>query len=295
MTKKEKKREYDKKRYKENVEKKKQYAKDNYAKNPAKKHDYYLKNIIKITEQRKRKKNKKKKKEYDRIYYRFKKDTRKDFKKQLLNRRINPTTEQINWMKEVCDNYFWKFKSSHRESDPGSLYAVGYDGLVIAIRTQKYEEWFDIEKHIKRIVWYSLLNEFKKNKNRIANVSLSQPLTEYFELIETIESKSLSENIETKDEADYYMKILKKGFKEFSKKFDLYEIWYEQNVLKMTEKEMAEKYKIGVKTMESRILKAKQIFRHLQKKIIDPSYTKSIKKRKNKENTTKSEDSKPLK
>lgn len=255
------KKEYDKARYATNREKKKQQVKDNYRKNPEKKREY----------QRKWTKNNP---TYNLSYDRLRSSSIKtSLPKRLKERKINPTEEQLEWMNIVINKYVLKYKFTKEE-----LLGTAYLGLVAALRTQKYEEWFDLEKCIKSSVWFCLVNSFSKDiKNKKYEISLFTPMLEDTELIDIIECESNAENFDISNDAEFFKKKIRRGFIRHKKRMSktkysgiiFFNIWYDVQINNLTYQELADKHNIKIRAMTSLIGIVKKMFLKIKKEMED--------------------------
>lgn len=228
-------------------------------------------NIIK--KKKHNKEYREKNKPYRKAYHRLKQGARQkgSWRKRLDERKIEPTEQEMQWMTDVCLMYAIKFKFKKEE-----LLGVGYEGLLQALRLKKDEEWFDLEAHVRSKVWHELINNFwgiERNKKRNKAVSLDTVLSDDFTIKDTIECKSEAENFDLKHDAKYFKKEIRKGFKKHYKnksKYsyrDNYNIWYNQNIDKLSVQEIADKYNVTYSGMESKLFIVNKIFKEIRKKI----------------------------
>lgn len=254
-------REYDKARYAANKEKKKQQVKDNYRKNPEKKREY----------QRKWTKNNP---TYNLSYDRLRSSSREtSLSKRLKERKINPTEEQLEWMNIVINNYALKYKFTKEE-----LLGTAYIGLLAALRTQKYEEWFDFEKHIKSSVWFSMIDSFSSFiRNKKYETSLYTTIVDECELIDMIECESNAENFDISNDAEFFKKKIRRGFIRHKKRMSktkysgiiFFNIWYDVQINNLTYQELADKHNIKIRAMTSLIGIVKKMFLKIKKEMED--------------------------
>lgn len=195
-------------------------------------------------------------------------NTRERYENRLIERRIVPTDSQLELMEQVIETYCKKF---YRYT-PDGLRGEAYFGLLAGIRTHKNDESFNLEKHIKVSVWYYILNIFKRESKKHEGV-----LSISIEDLEIREDKNESADFGIKEDSDYFKKIIKNAFiKSETHKTNLYpgklkfKIWYDMYVLKLTEKEIQEKYNIkSIAATKALLRKIRKIFNKIQKQIIE--------------------------
>ena len=278
--------EYTKKWREENKEKTKEQnrkaAKKYYEKHREKKleevKEYYKKNKEKAKKYQKkwREENKEKKRIYNNAYFSIRINElhkRKNYKSALKERTLVPSPEEISFMVEAINIFCKKYKLQKEE-----VKGEGYLSLLKVKRNYKekyagYKRMFFIKSIILKLI-KNYNSESKKLYRQRKNcegllkdkteISLNTPVFEDgkpIELSSLIASKMDTDiQKEEKIDCDYFKKEIKKMFiikrenSSNSKKYTgqlLYSIWYDKFINDFKYKELAEKYKMNIKAMES--------------------------------------------
>ncbi len=222
---------------------------------------------------------------YRKAYNRLKKNTRQTLQFRLNERKITPTSKELQWMEEMTKWFCYK---NHLDYD--EMIGSGYTGLLIGLRlydpkklkntTKEIYVKNNIRTELGGAYWYRKKQTLKgKTEIMLSGITTENEEKSIINIIPGKEDHEL--DVDIKDEVKYFSKIIKEGFiksvKHRKVKYPgkmLYNIWYDKNVKDMTPAELQKKYNMSYRQMDCLLTYIRKKFEKIQEEILksNPSW-----------------------